>query len=74
MHKKRLLMIISKNFICRFGIKVGIAVGAVYYIKEQGVFKSSDDAHQVYGKINNALQPYVQELKKQLPVEVNVLH
>lgn len=55
----------------RFGIKVGIAAGAVYYLKEQGVFKSSDEAHQVYGKINNALQPYVQEVKKQIPIEVN---
>lgn len=55
----------------RFGIKVGIAGGAIYYLKEQGVFRSSDEAHQVYGKINSALQPYVQEVKKQLPVEVN---
>lgn len=62
---------ILRTIFSRFGIKVGIAAGAVYYLKEQGVFRSSDEAHQVYGKINNALQPYVQEVKKQLPVQVN---
>lgn len=60
----------KKTVFSRFGIKVGIAAGAVYYLKEQGVFRSSDEAHQVYGKIGNALQPYVQEVKKQLPIEV----
>lgn len=61
---------VKRSIFSRFGIKVGIAAGTIYYLNEQGVFKHSDEAHKVYGKINNALQPYVQEAKKQLPIEV----
>lgn len=69
MQEMSFLSIVIKKSFSRFGVKVGIAAGAVYYLKEEGVFKSSDEAHQVYGKINNALQPYLQEAKKQLPIE-----
>lgn len=60
----------SRAVFSRFGIKVGIAASAIYYLKEQGVFKDSDEAHKVYGRINSALQPYLQEAKKHVPIEV----
>lgn len=61
---------VIRSVFSRFGIKVGIAAGTIYYLNEEGVFKHSDEAHKVYGKINNALQPYLEEVKKQLPIEV----
>lgn len=72
-------MNVARSFIkaivySRFGIKVGIAGGAIYYLSEQGVFKRSDEAHQVYGKINDALGPYVEQVTKQIPVQVIIRH
>lgn len=55
----------------RFGIKAGIAAGAVYYLNEQGVWKDSEEAHKIYGKLNTVLTPYAKQISEQVSFEVN---
>lgn len=62
---------LNNNFY-RFGIKVGIAAGTVYYLSEQGVWKNSDEAHKVYDKLNTALSPYVKQVTEKVPIEVEL--
>lgn len=57
----------------RFGVKVAIAGSAVYYLAEQGVWKNSDEAHKVYGKINSAVCPYIKQVTSQVPIEVTII-
>ncbi|XP_072384266.1 MICOS complex subunit MIC13 homolog QIL1 isoform X1 [Diabrotica undecimpunctata] len=54
----------------RFAIKAGIAATAVYYIKEQGVWKQSDESIKAYEKIKEVACPYVKELTSQIPYEL----
>ncbi|KAJ3641125.1 hypothetical protein Zmor_027643 [Zophobas morio] len=54
----------------RFAIKAGLAAGAVYYIKEEGIWKESQEALKAYDKLNTAMEPYVGEIRKQIPFEL----
>ncbi|RZC33670.1 hypothetical protein BDFB_005956 [Asbolus verrucosus] len=53
----------------RFSVKVGLAGGAVYYLNKEGVWKESNESLKAYDKLNTALEPYVAEVKKQIPFE-----
>ncbi|CAG9772432.1 unnamed protein product [Ceutorhynchus assimilis] len=53
-----------------FAIKAGIAASAVYYIKEQGIWKDSDAAIATGNRLKATLNPYVEEIKAQIPVEL----
>lgn len=68
--KEAATMLSNNSFLYRFGIKVGIAAGAVYYLSEQGVWKSSDESHKIYGKLNTILSPYVKQVTEKVPIEV----
>lgn len=61
---------LNNNALYRFGVKVGIAAGAVYYLSEQGVWKSSDESIKIYGKLNTILSPYVKQVTEKVPIEV----
>lgn len=61
----------ASNRFYRFGIKVGIAAGAVYYLNEQGVWKDSEETQKIYGKLNTIASPYVKQVTEQLPFEVS---
>lgn len=65
---------LNNNMLYRFGIKLGIAAGAVYYLSEQGVWRSSDESHQIYGKLNTILSPYVKQVTENVPIEVSEHH
>lgn len=54
----------------RFAVKVGVATAAVYYIKEQDVWKSSNESIKTIEKLKDGCKPYVQEIKTQIPIEV----
>ncbi|XP_018579220.1 MICOS complex subunit MIC13 homolog QIL1 isoform X2 [Anoplophora glabripennis] len=54
----------------KFAVKVGLATAAVYYVKEQGVWKNSNESIKTYEKLKETAKPYVQDLKAQLPVEL----
>lgn len=56
----------------RFAIKVGIAGGTVYYLSSVGVWKESAESTKIYGKLNTVLGPHIQDLRKQLPIEVSL--
>ncbi|CAH1119299.1 unnamed protein product [Phaedon cochleariae] len=53
-----------------FTVKVGIAAAAVYYIKEQGVWRSSNVSVQNIEKFKETINPYVQDVKAQIPIEL----
>jgi hypothetical protein len=57
---------IKHYFLSRFGVKVGVASGVVYYTVDEGVWKSSEHTTELYSKIYKNLAPYV----KEVPVEV----
>lgn len=62
----------SANSVCipffRLAVKTGLAGGAVYYSREEGIWKENTD--QVYERYSNALQPHLASVKQQIPVEV----
>lgn len=49
---------------------MGIATAAVYYIKEQDVWKSSNESVKTLERFKVICKPYVLEAKKQIPMEV----
>ncbi|ETN66739.1 hypothetical protein AND_001479 [Anopheles darlingi] len=55
----------------RFAIKTGIAGGAVYYSKEEGIW--NEDTEKVYERYAAALHPHVQSLKQQIPLDIPAL-
>lgn len=57
----------------RFTIKVGLASAAVYYVKEQGVWKNSNESIKTYEKLKETVKPYAQDLKAQIPIEVRIM-
>lgn len=64
---------LKNNFIFRFAVKLGIATASVYYLKEQNVWKSSNDSVRILEKIKETCKPYVLEIKNQIPVEVGIV-
>ncbi|GLV44102.1 QIL1 [Carabus blaptoides fortunei] len=54
----------------RFGIKLGLATGAIYYVSEQGVWRGSDETVKLCNQICTAVSPYTNEIKKQIPYEL----
>lgn len=58
-------------FFRRFGIKSAVLGSAVYYTVEKGVWKDSATTTALYEELEQGMSPYVGELKKQIPYEVN---
>ncbi|KAJ8920416.1 hypothetical protein NQ315_005282 [Exocentrus adspersus] len=54
----------------KFAVKLGLAGAAVYFTKEEGVWKNSDESVKTYNKMKQSVRPYIQEIKTQLPVEL----
>lgn len=54
-------------------MKVGIATAAVYYIKEQNVWRSSNESVETLERLKGVCKPYVQEMTSQIPVEVLII-
>uniref|UniRef100_A0A8D8JL56 MICOS complex subunit MIC13 n=1 Tax=Culex pipiens TaxID=7175 RepID=A0A8D8JL56_CULPI len=52
----------------RLTVKTGLAGGAVYYSREEGIWNENTD--QVYERYATALQPHLASVKQQIPVEV----
>lgn len=50
----------------RFGVKVGVAGGVVYYTIDEGVWRDSTHTTELYSKIYRSLAPYI----KEVPAEV----
>lgn len=57
---------ISLGLCCRFGVKVGIVGGAVYYTSQIGLWGDSSKTEQLYKDIYKVSAPYI----KQTAVEV----
>uniref|UniRef100_A0A1Q3FK34 MICOS complex subunit MIC13 n=1 Tax=Culex tarsalis TaxID=7177 RepID=A0A1Q3FK34_CULTA len=55
----------------RLAVKTGLAGGAVYYSREEGIWNENTD--QVYERYSAALQPHLASVKQQIPVEVPAL-
>lgn len=55
----------------RFAIKVGLAGGAVYYSKQEGIWE--ENTEQVYERYGTALKPYLESVKKQIPLDIPAL-
>lgn len=55
----------------RLAVKTGLAGGAVYYSREEGIWNENTD--QVYERYSTALQPHLASVKQQIPVEVPAL-
>ncbi|EDS44109.1 conserved hypothetical protein [Culex quinquefasciatus] len=55
----------------RLTVKTGLAGGAVYYSREEGIWNENTD--QVYERYATALQPHLVSVKQQIPVEVPAL-
>ncbi|KAK9871252.1 hypothetical protein WA026_011526 [Henosepilachna vigintioctopunctata] len=54
----------------RLSVKVGLAATAVYYLKEEGVWKDSDISLKALDKLKQTSEPYVQQIKAQVPLEL----
>ncbi|KAL1513247.1 hypothetical protein ABEB36_002680 [Hypothenemus hampei] len=54
----------------KFSIKAGLATAAIYYVREQGIWRNSDEAIEASNKIKSAVKPYVDEVKAQIPIEM----
>ncbi|VEN34738.1 unnamed protein product [Callosobruchus maculatus] len=54
-------------------VKIGIASAAVYYMKEQGIWRPSDESIKTLDKMKLTVQPYVETVKKQIPFEAPTL-
>ncbi|KAF7269186.1 hypothetical protein GWI33_017762 [Rhynchophorus ferrugineus] len=54
----------------KFAIKAAIAGTAVYYVNEQGIWNKSEESIQSYKRLRTAVDPYIQEVTKQIPVEL----
>lgn len=50
-------------------MKTGLAGGAVYYSREEGIWNENTDL--VYERYATALQPHLASVKQQIPVEVS---
>nr|CAI5833954.1 unnamed protein product [Callosobruchus analis] len=57
----------------KLAVKIGIASAAVYYMKEQGIWRPSDESIKTLDKMKLAAQPYVETVKKQIPFEAPTL-
>ncbi|KAJ8950706.1 hypothetical protein NQ318_012786 [Aromia moschata] len=57
----------------KFAVKVGLATAAIYYVKEQNVWKNSNESLKTYEKLKETVKPYVQEAKSQIPIELPAL-
>ncbi|XP_055610227.1 MICOS complex subunit MIC13 homolog QIL1 [Uranotaenia lowii] len=55
----------------RLAIKTGLAGGAVYYSREEGIWNENTD--QVYERYSKAIEPHLVSIKQQIPVEVPAL-
>ncbi|XP_065086766.1 MICOS complex subunit MIC13 homolog QIL1 [Ochlerotatus camptorhynchus] len=55
----------------RLAVKTGLAGGAVYYSREEGIWNANTD--QVYERYSKALQPQLASVKQQIPVQVPAL-
>lgn len=63
--------LVIKQISFRFAVKVGVATAAVYYLKEQDVWKSSNDSIKTLEKVKDSCKPLVQDIKTQIPFEVS---
>lgn len=57
---------ISLGSFCRFGAKVGIVGGAVYYTSQVGLWGDSSKTEQLYKDLYKVTAPYI----KQTTIEV----
>lgn len=64
---------LNADFIYRFAAKLGVVGGTIYYLSEEGVWKRSEESTKIYGKISEAVNPHIQDLKGQLPFKVIIL-
>ncbi|KAG5897050.1 hypothetical protein JTB14_025866 [Gonioctena quinquepunctata] len=53
----------------KLALKVGIASAAVYYVKDQGVWKSSNESVKTYENLKELVDPYLQDIKSKIPIE-----
>ncbi|XP_067006498.1 MICOS complex subunit MIC13 homolog QIL1 [Anabrus simplex] len=51
----------------RFGAKVGIAYGVVYYTAQEGIWSGSEGSLQAYKKLYDVAAPYVIESPLKVP-------
>ncbi|XP_019869713.1 MICOS complex subunit MIC13 homolog QIL1 isoform X2 [Aethina tumida] len=56
--------------IIKLAVKVGLAAGAVYYIKDQGVWKESEETQKTCQELKSTINPYIRDLKAQIPIEL----
>ncbi|XP_060526107.1 MICOS complex subunit MIC13 homolog QIL1 [Cylas formicarius] len=54
----------------KFAVKVGLAASAVYYTKQQGIWRDSDESLKAYNKIKSELCPYVKQITSRVPIEL----
>jgi len=54
----------------KFGLKVGIAAGACYYLAEEGVWKESTETSKLYSRLGNAISPMIKEVTAQVPIQI----
>ncbi|ERL85466.1 hypothetical protein D910_02885 [Dendroctonus ponderosae] len=67
-----ILQVYSRGFF-RFAIKAGLAASAIYYVREQGVWKNSDETIETGKRLKSAVSPYIEEVKAQIPIELPVV-
>lgn len=63
----------NKLLFYRFGIKSAILGSTVYYTVDRGIWKDSATTAELYKELDDGISPYVGELKKQIPYEVNMI-
>ncbi|CAH1106116.1 unnamed protein product [Psylliodes chrysocephalus] len=54
----------------KFAVKIGLASAAFYYVKEEGIWKSSCESEKIYQKLKETAVPYVEKATSQLPIEL----
>uniref|UniRef100_A0A182M717 MICOS complex subunit MIC13 n=1 Tax=Anopheles culicifacies TaxID=139723 RepID=A0A182M717_9DIPT len=55
----------------RFAIKAGLAGGAVYYSKQEGIW--DENTEKVCERYSTALKPHLDTVKKQIPLDIPAL-
>uniref|UniRef100_A0A182WA96 MICOS complex subunit MIC13 n=1 Tax=Anopheles minimus TaxID=112268 RepID=A0A182WA96_9DIPT len=52
----------------RFAIKAGLAGGAMYFSKQEGIW--DENTEKVYERYSTALKPHLDSVKKQIPLDI----
>ncbi|XP_066149831.1 MICOS complex subunit MIC13 homolog QIL1-like [Euwallacea fornicatus] len=56
--------------IITFAIKAGLAGTAVYYVRNQGIWNTSEEAIEASKRVKTAVDPYLNDLLRQIPFEL----